>query len=520
MSITSQRSELERKFGVDVEIVEVIEEAYSAKAPGRPLFNAMMERIERGEAQGLVAWAPDRLARNSVDGGRIVYLLDTGVLRDLKFATYTFENNPQGKFMLSIMFGQSKYYSDALSENVKRGLRTKLEAGWKPSKLQLGYKHDPYTKTVLLDDEHAPFIRRMFDLALRGVPAAEIHRIARDEWGYRTPQKRRRGGTPLARASVYRILNDRFYVGQIVWGGRVYPGKHTPIVTLDEFALVQRALHAPAKPRKRKLRLPYTGLIRCGACGRMVTGETKVNRHGSTYTYYHCTRGSGENVCRQPAIRAEVLERQLEEMLWATSLPQPIADTISKFLAEDEHLDLAFEERRRASVHDAIGELDTQARELTSLRIRQLITDEEFATERKRLDVRRLELTGEASEPGHSAIIEPLRDLITLRKYALYWFRAGDERVKRMIIKTVGSNLTLSEKKLNYEAALSFIRVAPDAENPLLCGLAMTNRTFIDKLKEGLSNELSVNIKATVQRLSGTAEQGLTELPEERHEPS
>ena len=55
---------------------------------------------------------PDRLARNSVDGGLIIYLLDQGHVKDLKFANFTFENSSQGKFMLQIMFGYSKYYVD------------------------------------------------------------------------------------------------------------------------------------------------------------------------------------------------------------------------------------------------------------------------------------------------------------------------------------------------------------------------------------------------------------------------
>src|SRR5262249_41392604 len=95
-SIESQLTTLQRTFAerTEIEIVRVYQESFSAKAPGRPIFGEMMTAINKGEAVGIISWAPDRLARNSIDGGQIVYMLDCGVIKDLKFATYTFENNP------------------------------------------------------------------------------------------------------------------------------------------------------------------------------------------------------------------------------------------------------------------------------------------------------------------------------------------------------------------------------------------------------------------------------------------
>src|SRR5690349_9170269 len=80
LSIPSQNREIERLLQAhpDIRIVDRYEESRTAKVPGRPLFGEMMKRIEAGEAEGIIAWDPDRLARNSIDGGRIVYLLDTG----------------------------------------------------------------------------------------------------------------------------------------------------------------------------------------------------------------------------------------------------------------------------------------------------------------------------------------------------------------------------------------------------------------------------------------------------------
>lgn len=127
LSIEAQIVEL-RKYARDNNFVIVDEliEKKTAKMPGRKVFNAMLARTQNGEANGILAWHPDRLARNSIDGGQIVYLLDQTIINYLRFPMFQFENTSQGKFMLSIMFGQSKYYVDNLAENVKRGLRQKI----------------------------------------------------------------------------------------------------------------------------------------------------------------------------------------------------------------------------------------------------------------------------------------------------------------------------------------------------------------------------------------------------------
>ncbi len=152
MSIDAQLHEL-REFAAreQANIIAELIEKQSAKTPGRPIFNDMLARIEAGEADGILAWHPDRLARNSIDGGQIIYLLDTGKIKTLKFPTFRFESDPQGKFMLNIMFGQSKYYVDNLSENTKRGLREKVRRGEFPHQAPIGYLNDYRTKKIIVD---------------------------------------------------------------------------------------------------------------------------------------------------------------------------------------------------------------------------------------------------------------------------------------------------------------------------------------------------------------------------------
>ena len=130
LSIEAQLVELKEFAAKEkLEIVASFCEAKTAKEPGRIKFAEMLSLVERGKADGIISWHPDRLARNSVDGGKIIHFVDRGLIKSLKFPTFWFEPTPQGLFMLNIAFGQSKYFVDNLRENVKRGLRQKIRNG-------------------------------------------------------------------------------------------------------------------------------------------------------------------------------------------------------------------------------------------------------------------------------------------------------------------------------------------------------------------------------------------------------
>lgn len=460
LSIESQRSELERSFGSspDISVVGLYEESFSAKAPGRLLFNEMLSRIEKGDADGILAWHPDRLARNSIDGGKIIYLLDRGAIKSLRFATYTFENNPQGKFMLSIIFGYSKYYVDSLSENVKRGNRTKVANGWRPNNAPLGYKNDRETKTIVPDPVHFALIRRMYDLMLTGTYSAmQIAHLARDEWGFRTPKKKRGGGTPLAPSTTYKILTNPFYAGLILWNGEIHPGKHQPVVTVAEWERVQKLLSRTSWQRPQKYRFAFTGMIRCGACGRMVTAEKKRNRFGSEYVYYHCTRRSLPPRCKERSLEVDSLTEQVVKFLARVLLPRQYHAWALTDAVKSEEPGERSREATMRSLQAAIAAVREERLELTRMRARMQIGDEEFAAERLRLQREEIRLVESLKRAERDEVrFEPWQDFISFNDRAVPWFQAGEDDTKRLILETAGSNLSLRTKELSIEARKPF----------------------------------------------------------------
>jgi len=337
LSIEAQITEL-RAFAKNenLEIVDEVIEKKSAKSPGRPIFGDMLKRIEKGEVNGIVAWHPDRLARNSVDGGQIIYLLDIGKLASLKFPSHWFENTPQGKFTLSMAFVQSKYYVDSLSENTKRGLRQKVRNGIFPSLAPIGYINDSRTKSIVVEKKKAKVLRQAFEKYAKGNKRLEdiSHFLAKS--GIVT-----RSGKPISKTRVGFVLSNPFYIGLFKYGGEIYEGKHEPIIAKKLFDEVQEVLKSRGQPERKTKneQQPYCGFVRCTSCGMMITGEHKFKKQKNgnvhEYTYYRCTKKNKSVKCPESAIRQHEMDRQLSNLIKKVTLPKDWAEELIRLADED-----------------------------------------------------------------------------------------------------------------------------------------------------------------------------------------
>jgi DNA invertase Pin-like site-specific DNA recombinase len=458
LSIPAQRDEVARireKYP-DIEIIETFEESRTAKAPGRPVFNTMMQRLERGDAEGVIAWHPDRLARNSIDGGLIIYMLDRGTLKDLKFSTYTFENSSQGKFMLQIMFGYSKYYVDNLSENVKRGIRRKLEQGVKPGLPPPGYKNDPVSRTIIPDPERFEQVREMWNLLLsRKRTVTEIWRMADREWGFRTRQSARLGGRPLALSSIYKIFSNRFYCGFISHKGALHNGSHSAMVTPGEFEHAQGLIRRQFRTARQKHQFAFTGMMRCGTCGCSVTAELQTNKYGRTYEYYRCTKKRRDFKCPEKYISRGQLEVQILSFLRAHEFHPAIADWATALEGQSREDQKQIREQRAAQIGRQLADGERSLATLTDLRVRNLIDDSEFVAKRAEILGTAEQLKAQRVSPDGSPEqwLEFLAVVKAFNEYAPKLFEQADAVMKRRILSLVGSNFSLTDKRLNIQAA-------------------------------------------------------------------
>lgn len=482
LSLESQIAELRRAFGdaSDIEIIDVIFESMSAKAPGRPLLNKMLDRIRTGEADGILAWHPDRLARNSVDGGQIIYLLDQGVLKDMRFASFTFENSSQGKFMLQIMFGYSKYYVDNLSENIRRGNRARAARGWRPGGVPIGYAICRDTGAIIADPQQFPIIQRIFSTALEGTRSVnEIWRLATYEWGLRTRRRRRSGNGMWTRSAIYRALRNEFYSGYFVYGGIRHRGKHPPAVSPSAFARLQGSLRGTEPRRPSRYKFTYTGLIRCGACGLSVTAEHKVNRHGHRYIYYHCTKRNVGQKCAERSVNATELETQISEFLGALRIDESI-DRALRAAAVATLSSAAERDSSRKGLKENTLALKRQETIALDLRVKGLISDEEFASKREEIQRHRELLTDALSRlDSEVGWFEPFEETLLFSNMALDWYNTGNDEIRRLILQTVGSNPTLKSRQLSIGAVFPFSTTVNISN-------VLHERSFVDEVRTRL----------------------------------
>jgi site-specific DNA recombinase len=230
------------------------------------------------------------------------------------------------------------------------------------------------------------------------------------------------------------------------------------MITLDEFEHVQRLLGRPGVPRKTRS-FAFTGMIRCGECGFAVTGEEKTNRWGQQFTYYHCTKRRLDRRCTQRYVPLEEIEDQILEFLEEITLPKRFHEWA---LARIQRSTAEKARERTAQRESLLYAQAATARELeilTKLRIRDLLTDEEFLKQRQELERRQIGITQQLKGfDQNDERFEPSRSLISLNSSLVSRFKVADLQEKRLILTIVGSNLLLKDENLNIDARKPFRR--------------------------------------------------------------
>ena len=456
LSIQAQLAELHSYSAKEkFDIVASFQEAKTAKEPGRTVFAEMLSLIERGKADGIISWHPDRLARNSVDGGKIIHMVDRGLIRSLKFPTFWFEPTPQGLFMLNIAFGQSKYFVDNLRENVKRGLRQKIRNGVWPGRAPVGYLNNAHTRGIDVDKEKAPKVKELFEQYATG--AHTLYSLA--NW-CKEYNLRGHGDKVMVVSNIQKNLQNIFYIGLMKWKEEIFEGTHEPILTKKLFDRVQEVMKHKGRTRPDKKHIfPLRGLLKCASCGCSITAQY-AKGNGGIYTYYRCTKKRG--ACAEKYLREDVLETQIKSFLQKVSLSSQDTQKVLAALDSEEVQAKAQAQNEAQNLKTKIADLDTKLEKLLDAFLNDTLSTAEYAAKKNKIISEKATLVEQITDIEQRGVsrLEPAREFVKSLNQAANLLSRNDLSGMTAFLKNVGANHSLRNRQFEFSPKLQYARAA------------------------------------------------------------
>ena len=249
----------------NLEVVAEIREEKSAKTAGRrPEFQEMINTLHSREFyNSILAWHPDRLSRNMKESGEILDMLDNDVIEDLKFVSYSFNNDPAGKMTLSILFAMAKEFSDKLSEDTKRGNKRAIMDGKHCGSNKRGYymsRKGYYRKDKNNFDKYA----QAWQQYKNGMSQIDISKILVAQ------------GEEINKNSLSNFFRDPFYAGINCYGDMIVDmsvdPEFEPLVSPRDFLEVQKLYKGNPRGWKISKKFkPFYNFVICNDCGREMT---------------------------------------------------------------------------------------------------------------------------------------------------------------------------------------------------------------------------------------------------------
>ena len=471
----------------NIEVLKVFKESRSAKKPNnRPIFTEMMSRVYKGHVNCLIVWKLDRLARNPLDAAAVMMALQDGMIESIVTPMRTYHKN-DNVLLMQIEFGMANQYIRDLSQNVKRGMRTKAGKGGWNHQAPMGYKNDKGEKTVVLDEKQAPYIKKMFEMRAKGESCYEISRKLY-QIGFRS-----RNGNKVQQNKINKHIKNPFYKGLVPHEGEWIDGAHEAIVSASLWRQAQKEKPAGARSKRD---FPLLGLFECGECGCSITAEKQKD-----YVYYRCTKKRGD--CSQPYLRDEKLEDLLLKFFNKLNISDGLASIISDDVTE-KFDNINGEKKELTRRYDSkIKSLEKELDTLLEMRKGGELDRDEYLKEKKKCGTKIENLMGERFENREELTtkLEEIVEWLELMKAFGLWAKGIGAREWRNLLNSFGSNFYIKDKGFSLSGKTPLFE-AIVKENDVWSGRRDVARTFDSLINVFLDDFKSIkNILEIKRRL-------------------
>lgn len=495
LSLESQESELV-KFAQErgLTVVRLFKENESAYRPGRAMFDEMVGMLERGEADSILVFNINRVARNAVDGGRIIYFLDQGILEAIMTPEKTYRNVTNDKFVLQIEFAMAKKNSDDNYDFVKSNIAKKAQNGEFPGKARLGYvnidkegkiagrQFDLQKQTMLqelnrplkrieIDPILGPLVTELCIQAARGTHTQRELCTMAERMGLRAGRSKKK----LTPSTLVCMLRDTFYCGSYYWDGKLYTEnvKHDPLITRELFERIQKVLDRKSFIKKERYEYLFSSRIVCGECGSTVAGQTQKG-----HRYYSCTgwRALRQGIqCSQKTyLREDRAEKQVNDLLKTFDIPSEFVDWSLDILRSASKEEAALRQSVSITTQKQKEEAERRLCNLLDLKLSdgnrsgQLLSDEEFLKEKIKIKTE-IEQANKAVNEASKNIVNWVDECAKFFDFSMRLRRKyvdSDPIEKREILGEIG-HLVMNRGELAFQPEFPYA-FAADIQKKLL----------------------------------------------------
>lgn len=466
--------------GFKIEKVFAVSESASGHKQ-RQVFGEMLDLLTSKGVKIIICEKVDRLTRNLRDAVKINEWINEDAEREVHFAKENWvlnrDSRSNEKFIWNIRVSVSQYYTDNLSEEVKKGQKEKIAQGWMPSKAPIGYRTigEKGHKTHVLDEEKAPLIKIMFELYATGDYSILKLNSAMFELGLRT-----RGGNRLVKSRMASILGDPFYYGKVRWNGDIYDGKQEPLISKELFDAVKNTLRSKNTPKYSKHFYLFKGILVCKECGGTITWE----RHKG-HIYGHCNYWYKE--CSQKKwFKEHEIETQIISILSGLRFKQSgIFEWVRKAL-KDSHKDTKdVHSSAMSTLHTRLEQIQQRMDRLYDEKLDQKITEDFYKTKFREYSDEKDQIIGSMQKHADTdnKYFEFNNNLFELAQRSQEIFSSiQDVDQKRASLRLIFKDLRIDKGMLVYEHTEAF-KLLIDAINYTSSKMQKTDKLLKENLE-------------------------------------
>ncbi|MCB9805813.1 recombinase family protein [Candidatus Nomurabacteria bacterium] len=454
-SLESQKKTLEEyalKNSLKIDKIFAVSESASGKKD-RQVFHDMLSYINTKNISNIICEKTDRLTRNPKDAGTINDWINKNENNKVHFVKESFVADKNTKAHEGLVWNMkvsiAKFYTDNLSEEVKKGYDEKVRQGWLPRPAKMGYKTigESGHRIHVPDKDVAPLIKKMFLLYASGLHSLDTLTEKMYKEGLRTKK-----GKKVYRTCISNYLSDTFYYGEFQWGGKIHQGKHKPLITKKLFDKVQEIKQGKKAPKYSKHTYLFKGTFKCGECKGIITWEKQRG-----HVYGHC---NGYRPCTKKTwYKEEEIEVQMSTLFSKLKLENKrFAEWLKKSLKESNSNEMEQREITTDTLKKDINKIERRLSVLYEDRLDERISVEDYDTKANELQNQKEELLSYIK--SHSDTLNKSKELgITLfelsQKAPELYMKAEPEE-KRKLASLVFNVLDIDRGQIVYEYSEPF----------------------------------------------------------------